>query len=107
MCFDFLVGDVRPLTLPPQLELLTVTTTSTLSPEALAFFLDLAEDAGNWSGSPLVDCNKQQEAYLTHAKIEGLLTTERDGRCRFAYFTPAGVALAAQHGVDLSFYYQS
>lgn len=86
---------------------MTTTTTSTLSCEALAFFLDLAEDAGNWQGNPPVDCNKQQEAYLTHAKVAGLLTTDRDGRCRFAYFTPAGVALAAQHGVDLSCYYSN
>ena len=77
--------------------------TASLTPESLALFLALAKDAGNWSGSPMVDVTPAQRGNLTQLKRAGLLTTFVDEGIAFADFTPAGIALADSHGVtDLS-----
>lgn len=75
---------------------------SSLTPASLALFLDLVEDAPNWSGSPMVSVTPQQKGNLTHLKQAGLLDTFVDEGISFALFTEAGVALAAEHGHDLS-----
>lgn len=74
-----------------------------LTPATLELFLGLAEDASNWSGMPLITVTPQQKGNLTHLKQRGLLNTmvEDDG-CAFALFTKAGVAFAAEHGIDLA-----
>lgn len=78
---------------------------STLSAEALALFLAYAKDACNWSGCPCVGGNvtmdQAAKGYLTALKKEGLLFTELDEGCAWIHFTPAGKALAAEHGVEL------
>lgn len=76
--------------------------TATLTPDSLDLFLALAEDANNWSGTPLIDVTPAQRGNLTHLKRADLLTTIEDGGCAFAVFTDAGQALAASHGIDLS-----
>lgn len=73
-----------------------------ITPESLDLFLDLAKDAGNWSGNPPVWGTKEQRGNLTQLKRAGLLTTFTDRGDAFAEFTEAGQALAAEHGVDLS-----
>jgi hypothetical protein len=75
---------------------------SSLTDSSRELFLGLAEDAGNWSGTPLVTVDAAGRGNLTHLKRLGLVTTfaDEDG-CVFAEFTEAGVALAAEHGIDL------
>ena len=73
-----------------------------LTPDSLALFLELARDAANWSGTPPTWVTKEQRGNLTHLKKAGLLSTFEDRGDSFAVFTEAGVALAAEHGVDLS-----
>ena len=69
---------------------------------SLALFLSLAEDAGNWSGTPLAEVTAAERGNLTQLKRAKLLVTFVDEGCPFVSFTPAGVALAAEHGQDLS-----
>lgn len=71
-----------------------------LTPASLELFLGLAEDAVNWSGSPLVTVTPAQRGNLTHLKRVGLLDTFEDEGCVFAIFTESGRALAVEHGVD-------
>jgi len=73
---------------------------NSLTPDSLELFLGLAEDAPNWSGSPLVTVSPSQRGNLTHLKKLGLLETFVDEGCTFAVFTDAGRALAAEHGFD-------
>ena len=76
------------------------------SVQSLRLFLDYAGDAGNWNGSPLVSGNVgrtvEDKGNLTDLKKLGLVYTQAEGRDVWLSFTPAGVALAAQYGIDLS-----
>lgn len=76
-----------------------------LSNESLKLFLDYARDAGNWGGTPLVggnvDGSYEANGYLLHLKQAGLLTTDRDGRDVWIYFTQKGYDFAAEHGVTI------
>ena len=69
---------------------------------SLALFLALADDAGNWSGTPMADVTAQERGNLTQLKRAGLLTTYVDEGIPFAVFTDAGIALAAAHSIDLA-----
>ena len=71
-----------------------------LTPDSLDLFLGLAEDAPNWSGSPLVTVTPAQRGNLTHLKKAGLIETFEDEGCSFAIFTDAGIKLAVEHGFD-------
>lgn len=71
-----------------------------------ALFTAYAKDAGNWCGTPLVGGNVGQAkadcGNLTDLKKNGLLTTfEHDG-WMWVEFTPAGIAYAAELGIDLN-----
>jgi len=85
-------------------------TSDQLPANALKLFLLYAKDAGNWSGQPMVGGNvwllgaKEDRALLTWCKRAGLLTTFTDmgDGCSFISFTDAGVALAAEHGIEVS-----
>jgi hypothetical protein len=73
-------------------------------------FIAYADDAGNWSGTPLVGGNvpasKEATGNLTDLKRKGLLETFEDDGEVWVRFTDAGVAYATQHGVeDIAFYY--
>jgi len=76
-----------------------------LSTECLAYFMELAEDAGNWNGSPLIGGNvrqtKQAGGYLTDLKMKELLFTQEEEGNVWAFFTDAGRALALQHGTEI------
>jgi hypothetical protein len=71
-----------------------------LTPASLELFLGLAEDAPNWSGSPLVTVSPAERGNLTNLKKLGLIETFVDEGCAFAVFTDKGVALAVEHGFD-------
>jgi hypothetical protein len=74
---------------------------------SLKVFLAYADDAANWSGTPLVGGNvggsKEERGNLTQLKRAGLITTFMDDRDRTKWieFTPAGRALALQHGIEI------
>ena len=73
----------------------------TLTPDSLDLFLGFAEDAPNWSGSPLVTVTPQQRGNLADLKKKGLLTTwEDEDGCVFVNFTEAGIAFAVEHGFE-------
>jgi hypothetical protein len=72
-------------------------------------FVDLAYDAGNWSGTPLFGGNvggdHASNGHLTHLKKLGLVTTwvdDDDKTCSWVSFTDEGKAYAAALGIDLS-----
>lgn len=79
--------------------------TKTITDTSLELFLDLARDAGNWSGTPLLGGNVEVgtpgRGNITQLKRAGLLTTFRDGGDAFADFTDDGIALAAEHGITI------
>jgi hypothetical protein len=82
------------------------TTTPTLTAASLALFLEYANDAGNWGGTPLVGGNVTMDAAakgnLTDLKKNGLLTTFREDGEMWINFTAAGLELLRSHGVVTS-----
>jgi hypothetical protein len=81
--------------------------TTKITETSKALFLAYAQDAGNWSGMPLVDGNvagnTALRGNLTQLKRAGLIRTARgDKGSTWVLFTPAGIAYAATLGVDLS-----
>lgn len=72
---------------------------------SLALFLAYAKDADNWGGTPLVGGNvggaKEERGNLTQLKKAGLIQTEFDEGNTWLFFTDAGMALAAQHGIEV------
>jgi hypothetical protein len=72
----------------------------TLTSESEKLFRSLVDDAGNWSGTPIVEVSLAQRGNLTDLKKAGLLTTQTDRGCVFAYFTADGVELAKELGLD-------
>jgi hypothetical protein len=79
--------------------------THNLSTAALSLFLEYAKDAENWNGQPLVggnvDTTPQDKGYLTQLKNAGLIATFREDSCTWLNFTPAGKALALDHGISI------
>lgn len=72
----------------------------TLTAESESLFRALVDEAGDWSGTPLVEITRQQKGNLTDLKRAGLLTTQADRGCTFACFTAKGVELAKELGLD-------
>lgn len=79
-----------------------------ITARSLELFIAYAEDAGNWAGTPLIGGNvggsPEDRGNLTQLKQAGLITTfshENRGDV-WIDFTEEGKALAAEHGVDLS-----
>lgn len=76
-----------------------------LQPASLKLFLDLAKDAGNWGGTPLVDGNvrvgKFLRGNLTDLKRKGLLTTWKSDGESWVDFTLKGKLFALDYDVDL------
>ena len=81
----------------------------TLTKRSLELFLAYAEDAGNWSGTPLVGGNvggsKEDRGNLTDLKKAGLITTFVSDGCTWLKFTDAGRGLAAEHQIEIGSYY--
>lgn len=76
-----------------------------ITERSLDLFLAYARDAANWSGTPLVGGNvggtKEDRGNLTQLKRAKLLHTFHDEGCDWIVFDEAGVALAAEHGIEL------
>jgi len=69
-----------------------------LTDTTLALFDSLADDAGNWSGTPLFDGTKELRGNLTQLKRAGLVKSFMDDGNSFVSFTEAGIAFAAERG---------
>ena len=81
-----------------------------LTPGTLNVFSQYADDAGNWSGNPLVggnvDTGPGEKGHLSDLIKKNLIRVsveERRGQenLSWIYWTPAGVALAEELGIDL------
>lgn len=72
--------------------------------QSMKLFLAYAEDAGNWSGNPLVGGNvggsKEDRGNLTQLKKAGLITTWVDEGQTWIDFTDEGKALAKENGIE-------
>jgi hypothetical protein len=75
---------------------------TSITPASLELFKGLADDAANWSGTPPAWVSKEERGNLTQLKRAGLLTTFDYEGDAWVDFTEAGKALAAEHGIDLS-----
>ncbi len=78
-----------------------------LTNRSLQLFLAYARDAGNWSGNPLIGGNvggsKEDRGNITQLKRAGLITTsEHERGLAYISFTAEGIALAAQHGIEMA-----
>lgn len=75
---------------------------------ALTLFDLYIQDAGNWSGTPLVGSNvtllgeREDRGLLTHLKRAGVIRTFTDEGCTWLTFTEAGKALAISRGLDVT-----
>jgi hypothetical protein len=84
--------------------------TMSLTKKSLDLFVAYAEDADNWSGSPLVGGNvggsKEDRGNLTQLKKAGLITTDRDydDNCTWINFTKMGMEYAAALGITIHRY---
>jgi len=78
-----------------------------MTEESLRVFKMYAEDAGNWSGTPLVGGNvggtKEERGNLTHLKKLGLIITFQDKGEKELWlsFTTAGKKLAEELGISI------
>lgn len=74
-----------------------------ITEKSKALFLEYANDACNWSNTPLVGGNvggsKEDRGNLTQLKQAGLLETTKDDGCTWIIFTDAGKAFAAENGI--------
>lgn len=81
---------------------------ASLTPDSLALFLAHANDAGNWSGNPILnygnDLTPEQKGNLTDLKRKKLLIVEKHEGVEFVFFEPAGIALAAAHNITIETY---
>jgi hypothetical protein len=73
-----------------------------LTAQSMKLFAQLCYDSGDWSGSPLVDVNRQTRGNLTDLKKAGLIRTVTDEGNVFAEFTDLGYKYAALHGIDVA-----
>ena len=76
-----------------------------LTATSIEVFKAYAEDADNWSGTPLVGGNvggsKEERGNLTQLKKAGLIQTDVDEGCTWVIFTPLGVEYAASLGITI------
>jgi len=81
---------------------LRVTVTLELSNGALSLFKELATDAPNWHGEPLLDISSPEDkGYLTALKKLELITTSSDEGWTWARFTKLGEELAYELAIPL------
>lgn len=87
------------------MNLLTKSLTGKITAKSLALFLEYAEDADNWNGTPLVGGNvggtKEERGNLTQLKRAGLIETFREYGVTWLDFTVLGKALAREHGIKI------
>jgi hypothetical protein len=77
-----------------------------ITERSLEVFRAYAQDAGNWSGTPLVGGNvggsTEDRGNLTQLKRAGLIETFRSDGETWVMFTEAGIALARSLGIEIS-----
>lgn len=77
-----------------------------LSIECKKYFLDLAKDAGNWSGTPCLGANVAQgfkeNGYLSDLKKKGLVSTFIDDGEEWVSFSESGKQLALKNGIEIN-----
>ena len=82
-----------------------VSSAANITATSAKLFIDLAKDACNWSGQPMLDGNVRTDAALrgniTQLKIAGLIETIRDRNETWVDFTDQGVALAETIGISI------
>lgn len=83
-----------------------------LTEKSNALFLAFANDAGNWSGTPLIGGNvemtRAKRGNLSDLVQKGLVMVSDDGEGNtWVHFTRAGVDYANEHGVDLQWVLES
>lgn len=61
----------------------------TVTKASLDLLVKLARDAGNWSGTPMLDITKEERGNLTQLKQEKLLTTFKDEGIEWVNFNLA------------------
>lgn len=76
-----------------------------ISENAKKLFLEYADDAGNWNGTPLIGGNIKSDishrGYLTQLKKLGLISTfEYDGDM-WIEFSESGVQYAKENGIHI------
>lgn len=69
-------------------------TTTTLTPNTIKLFKELATDAPNWNGQPMFDGTKEERGNLTHLKKLGFITTFVSDGSIWVDFTEAGMQYA-------------
>ena len=76
-----------------------------ITPQSLALFIAFANDAGNWSGTPLVGGNvggsKEDRGNLTQLKKLGLVETWLDEGHLWLKFTEKGQKLAEDMNIKM------
>lgn len=76
-----------------------------LTETSKTLFKDLAEDAGNWNGVPLLGGNvgmsKELRGNVTDLKKAGLIRTQAEEGNVWVFFTEAGIEYAKTLGVNL------
>lgn len=75
-----------------------------LTADTQAFFVEIVEDLGNWSGMPLFGGNISDSAknkgHLTDLKKKGLVTSFREEGCTWLELTEDGKAFATELGLE-------
>jgi hypothetical protein len=61
----------------------------TVTKASLDLLVNLANDAGNWSGSPMLQISKEERGNLTQLKREKIVTTFKDDGVEFVSFSLA------------------
>lgn len=83
----------------------------TITDRSKALLLELAKDAGNWSGQPMISpganvaTTKEDRGNITQLKRAGLITTFVDRNDTFVQFTPEGKGYLLNEGIDLPDWY--
>ena len=79
---------------------------TTLTPTSLALFLDYAEDAGHWAGTPLVGGNvpttRETRGNISDLVMKGLISISKSEGDSWLFFTDQGIEFADQFGINLS-----
>lgn len=82
-----------------------MTAAPNITEQSKALFVAYAQDALNWSGTPMVGGNvggsKADAGNLTQLKVAGLVETWTDEGCTWLHFTDAGKAYAASLGIEI------
>ncbi len=76
-----------------------------LTPASLELFTALANDAGNWSGTPMFEGGQKEKGNLADLKKKGLLKTQTEEGCTWVFFTEEGKVFGEANGIDMTHAY--